>query len=254
MFKEMGGIPSSSPRDVVDCSDIIFLALMKPEIIESVLFNTANGIISGNAEGKVIVNCSTIDPESSINFGNRLASNGIMYLECPIAGGSVQIEQKKASYFVAGYSDLYSHHLSLLKHLSEKIYYIGKIGDALKAKLAINLVLGLNRAALAEGILFSDIMGLDRKTILDLIQNSPADSFIAQTKGNMLIEEDFAPKGYLFQHAKDIGLMLDEARKAGKKLPLSDFHYSIMNDAIEHGDGELDNIAIFKELARKSNI
>jgi 3-hydroxyisobutyrate dehydrogenase-like beta-hydroxyacid dehydrogenase len=254
LFLELGGIGCNNPKEVAERSEVIFLALMTPKIVEDVLFNKVTGIIAARSQTKIIINCSTIDPGTSEEFGTRLREYQVKYVECPIAGGSVQIEQKKATYLIGGEKALYSKLLPIFKPLSSQVIYTGPIGSAMKAKLIINLILGLNRAALAEGILFADILGMDRQTMLDIIHKSPADSFIARTKGSILIQEDFSPRGYLFQHAKDVSLIIKEAQNRKRSLPFSELHYQLLQAAIEHGDGELDNIAIFKELERQSKV
>jgi 3-hydroxyisobutyrate dehydrogenase-like beta-hydroxyacid dehydrogenase len=112
-------------------------------------------------------------------------------------------------------------------------------------------VLGLNRAVLAEGMVFAENMGISPAQFLALVLASPATSGAAQAKGRMMVEGDFAPQSRIHQHLKDVKLMIDSAAAEGQKLPLSEAHAALMRAAIAAGDGELDNAAIIRELRRQ---
>jgi 3-hydroxyisobutyrate dehydrogenase-like beta-hydroxyacid dehydrogenase len=124
-------------------------------------------------------------------------------------------------------------------------------GMGAKAKLATNLVLGLNRAALAEGMVFAENMGISPEQFLALVLASPATSGAAEAKGRMMVEEDFAPQSRIHQHLKDVKLMIESAAAAGQELPLSETHAALLRAAVDAGDGELDNAAIIRELRRQ---
>ena len=121
---------------------------------------------------------------------------------------------------------------------------------AARAKLATNLVLGLNRAALAEGMVFAESMGIAPQTFLDLVLATPARSDAAVVKGNMMVNAQFAPQSRIRQHLKDVQLMLDIAQVHQQNLPLSQTHAALMRDAVAAGDGELDNAAIVQQIRR----
>ncbi len=111
-------------------------------------------------------------------------------------------------------------------------------------KLVTNLVLGLNRAVLAEGLAFAEAQGLDAEAVLAILQAGPAASRVMDIKGRRMIERDFAPEARLRQHAKDVGLILDTASDVGRGLPLSELHSDLLQDLLDRGIGDLDNSAI----------
>jgi 3-hydroxyisobutyrate dehydrogenase-like beta-hydroxyacid dehydrogenase len=138
-----------------------------------------------------------------------------------------------------------------LNALATSQVHVGGAGMATKAKLATNLVLGLNRAALAEGMVFAQTLGIQPETFLQLVLNTPARSEAAVTKGNMMVKEQFEPQSRIRQHLKDVQLMLDTAEKSSQNLPLSQAHAQLMRNAIAQGDGELDNAAIIRQIRRE---
>jgi 2-hydroxy-3-oxopropionate reductase len=115
-------------------------------------------------------------------------------------------------------------------------------------KLISNLVLGLNRAALAEGLAFASAIGIDPAAALEVLKGSSAYSRAMDVKGQKMIAGDFSVQARLSQHLKDVELMLQAARDAGQSLPLSETHRQLMQQAEACGWGDLDNSAIIKVL------
>ena len=122
-----------------------------------------------------------------------------------------------------------------------------------RAKLATNLVLGLNRAAFAEGLVFAESLGIQPAAFLELVLASPARSDAAALKGPLMVAGDFAPQSRIRQHLKDLELMLAGAGAMGQRLPLTETHAALLRAAVACGDGELDNAAIVRQLRRETH-
>ena len=117
-------------------------------------------------------------------------------------------------------------------------------------KLVSNLVLGLNRAALAEGLIFSQAMGLDGRAALQVLLGTMAYSRIMDTKGQKMIEGDFRAQARLSQHLKDLRLILQAATEAGQALPLTETHRHLLEIAEAAGFGDADNSAVIEAFSR----
>ena len=115
-------------------------------------------------------------------------------------------------------------------------------------KLVTNLVLGLNRAALAEGLAFAESLGLDASRALTVLGESMAYSRVMDTKGAKMVQGNFTPQAKLSQHLKDVRLILEAAGGAGAELPLSQAHRLLLEAAEAAGLGELDNSAIIRAI------
>ncbi|MDB5858714.1 MAG: glxR, partial [Ramlibacter sp.] len=139
---------------------------------------------------------------------------------------------------------------AVLDAVATRRVHVGAAGMAARAKLATNLVLGLNRAVLAEGMAFAESLGIPPATFLALVLATPARSAAAEVKGPMMASGRFEPQSRIRQHLKDVGLMLAAAHVAGQPLPLSETHARLMRDAIAAGDGDLDNAAIIRQWRR----
>jgi 3-hydroxyisobutyrate dehydrogenase-like beta-hydroxyacid dehydrogenase len=116
------------------------------------------------------------------------------------------------------------------------------------------LILGLNRLALAEGLVFAGKLGLDPKAFLELLKVTPAYSAAMDIKGKKMLDGDFTTQARLRQHHKDVSIILKYSEKLGQELPLSKVHLDVLNKAIEAGDGDLDNSAVIREIERRNKL
>src|SRR5581483_1308554 len=114
-----------------------------------------------------------------------------------------------------------------------------------------NLILGLNRLALAEGLVFAERMGLDPAAFLQVARASAAASQVMDTKGPKMVAGEFSPEGRARQTFKDTGLMLDQAQRAGQQLPLLSVHADVLQACIRAGEGERDNSIVIEEIRRR---
>jgi 3-hydroxyisobutyrate dehydrogenase-like beta-hydroxyacid dehydrogenase len=199
---------------------------------------------------QAVVDCSTGDPELLAPLSTRLAARGIDFLEAPLSGSSAQIAAGAATMLLGGEPAAVARCEPLLQALSPRRIHVGAAGMGARAKLATNLVLGLNRAVLAEGFVFAQAQGLAPATFLELVLATPARSAAAEAKGRKMVEEDFSPESRIRQHLKDVELMLQGARAAGATLPFSETHAALMRAAVRAGDGDLDNAGLLRQLRR----
>lgn len=224
-----------------------------PRVVVS-LFTTENVIEvleqmrAGWREGLVILDTTTGEPEQTAALGDRLATHGVRYLDAPISGSSEQTRRGQATVMVGGDREVFEACADLWQVMGQKVFHVGPCGSAAKMKLISNLVLGLNRAALAEGLAFAEAIGISPAAALPVLAGSMAYSRAMDGKGRKMIERDFTVQARLSQHLKDVRLMLQAAAKAGMTLPLSDVHRQLMEQAEAAGLGDLDNSVIIEVL------
>jgi 3-hydroxyisobutyrate dehydrogenase-like beta-hydroxyacid dehydrogenase len=172
----------------------------------------------------------------------------VKYLEAPFSGSSEQARNHEATALIAGERETYEECRDLWDCLAAKTFYVGGWGNAVKMKLVTNLVLGLNRAVLAEGLVFAEAVGLNMEDALEVLLSSPAYSRTMDAKGPKMVHGEFTPQARLSQHIKDVRLMLKEADRAGATLPISSVHLKLLKQAEAAGLGELDNSAIIRVI------
>ena len=198
-----------------------------------------------------LIDCSTGDPQALEALAGRLAAQGVDFIEAPLSGSSQQISSGAATMLLGATLQALERHEAVLQALAPQRVHVGGAGMGARAKLATNLVLGLNRAALAEGMVFAETQGIAPATFLQLVLHTPARSGAAEAKGQMMVDGEFSPQSRIRQHLKDVGLMISAASSAGQKLPLSEAHAALMRAAVAAGDGDLDNAAIIRQIQRE---
>src|SRR5262249_57435997 len=134
---------------------------------------------------------------------------------------------------------------------ARQVFHVGPCGSGARMKLVVNLVLGLNRAVLAEGLSFARAVGVEPRHALELLKAGTAYSRVMDTKGEKMLRRDFRPQAKLSQHLKDVRLILSLGKKAGAKLPLSMRHLKLLEQLKVAGCGEMDNSAIIKAFSPK---
>jgi 3-hydroxyisobutyrate dehydrogenase-like beta-hydroxyacid dehydrogenase len=237
----LGARWSDSPLEHCDRA---IISLYTTEVVESVLEQMKSSLVAG----KTLIDTTTGDPVKTPGLGERLAKLGVQYIEAPISGSSEQTRQHLATALAAGPDASVAACRDLFDCIAAKTYYVGDWGNGVRMKLVANLVLGLNRAALAEGLIFAHAIGLPADKALQVLLNSPAYSRTMDAKGPKMVAGDFSPQAKLSQHLKDVRLILDEASRSGQCLPLSSLHRELLEQAEAAGFGELDNSAIIRAI------
>jgi putative dehydrogenase len=240
------GAQAGTLTDIAQKCDPIVLAVFNTEQVEDVV---ERALIPA-ASGKIVLCTSTCDPDRIAALGARVAGR-LRFLETPVSGTSEQVRQGDGVGLIGGDAKIALDAAPVLEALFPRSFHIGKIGDGGRTKLAVNLILGLNRLALAEGLVFAARLGLDPAAFLDVARRSAAASQVMDTKGPKMISGDFAPEGRVRQTLKDTQLMLDQARKAGQKLPLLEIHADVLGACLRQGEGEQDNSIVVKEIRRR---
>jgi 3-hydroxyisobutyrate dehydrogenase-like beta-hydroxyacid dehydrogenase len=242
----MGG-ESASLADVAKCGTVL-LAVFTTDQVEDV---TENTLVPAAGSGKIVLCTSTCDPDRIAALATRVAAKGIRFLEAPVSGSSGQVSRGEGTGLTGGDPAIAAEADDILAALYPRRFHIGKAGDAGRAKLAINLILGLNRMALAEGIVFASRLGLDAKAFLDVARASAAYSQVMDIKGRKMVEREFKPEGFVHQSLKDFALMHDQASKLGQTLPALELNKSLLEACVRAGEADYDNSAVIEEIRRR---
>lgn len=246
-----GGELASSPADAARGATVVVTCLMTAGIVREVLLGPA-GALESAPRGVVVIDCSTIHPDLSASLAADLARDGVAMLDAPVGGSSGQARRREAPVVVGGDPVVFARCRPVLDAISERVHHVGPNGSGARAKLVINLVLGLNRLALAEGLLLGLGQGLDGKALLAVLKDSGAYSRAMDLKGERMLEGAFEPEGKLAQHLKDVDLMLEVGHAAGTPLLVTALHRQLLLAGVAAGLGERDNssiIAVLRSLA-----
>lgn len=236
-----GGIVLESEAAVAD-SNLLLLSLPTSEIVESVLANIEGSL----TPGQTVVDTTTGAPDSVEQIGRRLAERGVDYLDATIGGSSQQARDGEAIIMCGGEQSAFDRCRPLFDALARQTFHLGPCGSGSRMKLVLNLVLGLNRAVLGEGLAFAQACGIDAAVALDVLKAGPAWSQVMDTKGEKMLTCNFEPQARLAQHLKDVRLILAVGRPADATLPLSELHEQLLDELVQSGNGDLDNSAVIR--------
>jgi 3-hydroxyisobutyrate dehydrogenase-like beta-hydroxyacid dehydrogenase len=234
-----------------ECEQVV-LAVFDTRGVLDVL-ESPQGLLASGHRVRGVIDCSTGSPGELEQLASRLHARGIDFIESPLSGSSEQIGAGEAVALLGGDGEAIARHADLVSSLAGRRIHVGAAGAGARAKLATNLVLGLNRAVLAEGMAFAQALGIEPALFLQLVLATPATSAAAEVKGPLMVARDFAPRSRVRQHLKDVELMLAAAAQAGLDLPFSEIHARLMREAVTAGEGDLDNAAILLRLLKKNN-
>jgi 3-hydroxyisobutyrate dehydrogenase-like beta-hydroxyacid dehydrogenase len=242
-----GGVAAASANDVFGSCDNVVLALYDGGQTSAVMREA----IAVLAPGTLVLDCGTGDPDQVVALAVRLAARGVRLVDGPLSGSSQQIREGSAVMMMGGDREACDALEPVLAAIAPRHFLLGPPGSGARAKLATNLLLGLNRAALAEALVFAEALGIDLPSFLELCRTTPAYSRAIDAKGKRMIEGEFAPpQSRITQHRKDVNLMIDAAQRAGHVLPLTTTHAALLDAAIAEGAGDLDNAAIIETIRR----
>jgi 3-hydroxyisobutyrate dehydrogenase-like beta-hydroxyacid dehydrogenase len=232
MFKATGGKVVTSVRELAACSRTIIVAVYSGEQVEALFGEIDDG---AGAARPVLICITTCGPGEIIGIAQRASRAGLPLLEAPISGTSVEVLDGTATALLAGDDAVIDQAGGLLNILCPRSLRVGAIGDASRAKLAINLILQNNRAALAEGLAFAERLGLDG------------------SKGLKMLTRDYRPQSHLAQTLKDAELIIEQAGRSGMHLPLTTIQAELLRTAIALEGPDRDSAAVIEAIRRPAN-
>ena len=251
-LEEFGAHGAASIVDVARAGNPIVLAVFDTNQVEQVVEQELVPVLTAPGHKPKVVLCtSTCDPDRVATLAERVGKRGLKFLETPVSGTSEQVRQGDGVGLIGGDQEVAAAVDDVLQALFPKRFHVGRAGDGGRTKLAVNLILGLNRLALAEGLVFATRLGLDPDAFFKVAHASAAYSQVMDTKARKMIASDFRPEGRARQTLKDVHLMLDQAEKRGQPLPLLSVHCDVLETCVRNGEGDLDNSVIIQEIRRR---
>ena len=236
-----GGVALAGLSEV-SAFDVILLSLPTSQVVAEVVSSIKGGLRAG----QTIVDTTTGSPAEVESVAKLLAELEVDYLDATIGGSSQQARDGEAIAMCGGPVDAFERCTGLFDDLAKRTFHLGSAGNGSRMKLAVNLVLGLNRAVLAEGLSFAERLGLDRASTLEVLKAGPAASAVLTTKGQKMLDRDFEPQARLAQHLKDVRTILETGSAIGARLPLSGTHQALLEELVQAGMGDLDNSVVIK--------
>ncbi len=244
---DAGAVACTSGREVAERADIVFTMLPDTPDVEKVLF-AENGVAAGLSAGKAVVDMSSISPIETKQFAAKINALGADYLDAPVSGGEVGAKAASLTIMVGGSEAAFARVMPLFALMGRNITHVGPVGAGQTTKVANQIIVALNIAAVGEALVFASKAGADPAKVRQALMGGFASSRILEVHGERMIKRTFNPGFRINLHQKDLNLALQGARAMGLALPQTSNAAQLMNACAAQGWDQLDHSALVKAL------
>jgi 2-hydroxy-3-oxopropionate reductase len=244
-----GAKACGSAREVAEQAEVIFTMVPDTPDVERVLFG-AGGVAEGlgAAPGKVVVDMSSISPIATKDFAARINALGAEYLDAPVSGGEVGAKAGTLTIMIGGPESAFERVRPLFELMGKNITLVGGNGDGQTTKVANQIIVALNIAAVGEALVFASKAGADPAKVRQALMGGFAASRILEVHGERMIKRTFNPGFRIELHQKDLNLALQGAKALGVALPNTAGAAQLMQACAAHGMAGLDHSALVRAL------
>jgi 3-hydroxyisobutyrate dehydrogenase len=246
---ELGATEAASPAEVAARSDITVICVSDTPDVEAVLFGP-DGISAGASAGSLVVDCSTISPEATRNFGRRLAEAGVGMVDAPVSGGSEGARLGTLTMFVGGAEPDVARAVPVLEAMGKTITHLGPLGSGQAAKAVNQVIISGTYLGVAEGIVLGIEAGLDPHRLVEALSGGSAQSWILTNRSGRMIDDEYPPGFRLALHRKDLGIALEMAGESGVMLPLA-MLVSALEDRLVGGGHGNEDVSVLARAVRE---
>lgn len=250
---QAGASAASSPKEVGEQSDIIITMVPNAHIVKDVVLGE-NGIIQGAKEGTVIIDMSSISPVASKQIASEVAKKGIDMLDAPVSGGEPKAIDGTLAIMVGGKEEVFGRVKDVLHCMGQAVTLVGDNGCGATAKLANQIIVNLNIAAMSEALVLAAKAGIDIEKMYQAIRGGLAGSTVLDAKVPLILERNFVAGGRIDINLKDIANVMDTAHEIGVPLPLSSQLLEILHALKVDGKAAHDHGGIVQYYEKLANV
>ncbi len=246
---DAGAVRCANAAEVAKAAEVIFTMVPDTPDVEAVLFGE-NGVASGlgGSAGKTVVDMSSISPMATKAFAAKIQALGCDYLDAPVSGGEVGAKAASLTIMVGGTEATFARVLPLLQLMGKNITHVGGVGDGQTTKVANQIIVALNIAAVGEAMVFAKKAGADPAKVRQALMGGFASSRILEVHGERMIKRTFNPGFRIALHQKDLNLALQGAKALGVSLPQTAGAAQLMQTCAAQGWDQMDHSALVKAL------
>ena len=243
-----GGERGTSPKNVAEKSDIIITMLPNSPDVKKVVLGE-NGLIEGVREGQILIDMSSITPLVSREIAQELAKKGVETLDAPVSGGQEKAEAGTLAIMVGGKKGVFEECKPILDVMGGSVTLVGDIGAGQTTKLANQVVVAINIAAVAEALIMGKKAGVDPENIFNAIRGGLAGSQCLEDKAPRMFEGRYDPGFRIRLHVKDLANVLETSRELHTAMPLTSQVMEMMQVLMAEGHDDVDHsgLALYYE-------
>lgn len=216
----LGAEKGTSPKDVAQKCEIIITMLPNSPHVRQVVLGE-NGVLEGAKEGAVLIDASSIAPLVSQEVSKKLGEKGVLMLDAPVSGGEPKAIDGTLSFMVGGPEKVFDNVVDILKAMGSSVVLVGDIGSGNVTKLANQIIVALNIAAMSEALVLATKAGVDPERVYKAIRGGLAGSTVLDAKAPMILERNFNPGFRINLHIKDLTNAIETGHSVGVPLPLT---------------------------------
>jgi 3-hydroxyisobutyrate dehydrogenase-like beta-hydroxyacid dehydrogenase len=243
----------SSLKDAAAGAEAIFTILPSADSVEAAILG-AGGLLGIVPRTAALIQMSTISPTLTRRLAERTAAAGIGFLDAPMSGTSAMVERGDCTIFAGGDAALIEGCAPVFAAIAKRTIHVGPAGSASLAKLAANLLVALNTAAVAEALVLGAKGGLAPQALLDILKDSAGGSRMVDVRGPLMVEHRFEPQMKLDLFLKDFRLMLEEGQRLGVPLPLTSLTQQLCTATAAAGHGGEDLAVLITTLEKMAGL
>ncbi|MDP2872206.1 MAG: 2-hydroxy-3-oxopropionate reductase [Bacillota bacterium] len=246
-----GARQGRSSKDVAEQSEIVITMLPNSPHVEQVVLG-ADGVLAGARPGTIVVDMSSIDPTVTRDVSAKLQKKGIVMLDAPVSGGEPKAIDGTLSIMVGGPQDAFDRVRDILLKMGASAVLVGEIGSGNVTKLANQIMVGLNIAAMSEAMVLAVKSGVDPERVYQAVRGGLAGSAVLDAKVPLILQGNFKPGFRIELHIKDLANALAAAHEVGVPLPLTSQVMEVMQALKVQGKAEDDHggvVQFFEGLA-----
>ncbi len=248
LLASQGGKGAATIAETVADADIIITMVPdSPDVEKAVLGE--GGVLEHARSGALLIDCSSIRPETSRKVAEAAAAQGLKVLDAPVSGGEPKAIDGTLSIMVGGAADAFEAGRPVLEVVGSTVVHVGPAGSGQTVKIANQLIVAGNIALVAEALVFLEAHGVDTEAGLRVLGGGLAGSTVLDAKGEKMRNREFAPGFRIELHHKDMGNLEAAARNIGVSLPVGAVVTQLVAAAKAQGDGKLDHSGLFRQIA-----
>ncbi|MFB4213120.1 2-hydroxy-3-oxopropionate reductase [Shouchella sp. JSM 1781072] len=248
-----GATAASSGKEVAQNSDVIITMLPKGEHVRAALFGV-NGVIEGAEEGLIIVDMSSVSPVDSKQMATHAAEKGVHFLDAPVSGGEPKAIDGTLAIMVGGEESVFAQAKPVLEAMGTDIVLVGDAGCGTTAKLANQIIVNLNIAAVSEALVLASKAGIDIEKMYQAIRGGLAGSTVMDAKIPMILDRNFVAGGRIDINMKDLTNVMNTAHEMHVPLPLSSQLLEIFHSLSADGKQAIDHGGIVQHYEKLANV
>ena len=247
-----GAQSAVNAKEVAKLCDVIITMLPNSPHVKEVVLGK-DGIIDGAKSGTTIIDMSSIAPLASREIHDEVVKKGLAMLDAPVSGGEPKAIDGTLSVMVGGDKAIFDKHYDIMKAMAGSVVYTGEIGAGNVTKLANQVIVALNIAAMSEALVLATKAGVNPELVYQAIRGGLAGSTVLDAKAPMVLNRNFKPGFRIDLHIKDLQNALDTSHGVGTSLPLTAFVMEMMQALKTDGLGDCDHSALaryYESLAK----